>query len=175
MVRVMTPEDFAQTVSATEPDWTRETVTAFWDPGRKLLRAIRRYQTAIGSGSWSARIVARYWRFNHTFWSLITQCEIPLTCEIGGGLLLPHPTGIVLHPKSRLGPNCLIFHQVTFAGPVTAGGHCDIGAGAKLIGPLTLGDHVQVGANAVVTGDVPDRVVVAGIPARVISEPLSRP
>ena len=33
------------TVSATEPDWTRERVKPFaWEPNRRLLRAVRDYQ-----------------------------------------------------------------------------------------------------------------------------------
>lgn len=166
----MTPEDFAKVVSAETADWERERITRFWDPGRKLLRALRRYQAARAriSGPVSA-LLARYWSVNHKFWSLITQSEIPLTCEIGGGLMLPHPTGIILHPSSRIGPNCLIFHQVTLAGPVTLGGHCDIGSGAKLLGPLTVGAHVQIGANSVVTTDLPDKVIAVGIPAKVIA------
>ena len=35
-------------ISATDPDWARETVKSFWDPGRKLLRAVRRYQASRG-------------------------------------------------------------------------------------------------------------------------------
>ena len=31
-------------VSAEVPDWSREKPRQFWDPGRKLLLAIRRYQ-----------------------------------------------------------------------------------------------------------------------------------
>ncbi len=114
-----------------------------------------------------ARLRARYWSVCHMFWSWVTQCEIPLACEIGGGLLLPHPTGIVIHPDCCIGPNCLIFHQVTLARDVTMGGHCDIGAGAKLLGPLRVGNHVQVGANAVVTIDLPDTAVAIGVPARI--------
>jgi serine O-acetyltransferase len=160
---------FTQGVSASEPDWSRESVRYFWDPGRKLLRSIRRYQALQNENSFTAKIVQKYWMINHWFWSLITQSEIHLNCEIEGGLLLPHPTGIIIHYKSRIGPNCLIFHHVTLAGPVELGGHCDIGAGAKLIGPLHVGQHVQVGANAVVTRDVPDRSIVAGVPARIIA------
>ncbi|WP_050928294.1 serine O-acetyltransferase [Aestuariivita boseongensis] len=167
----MTPDAFAQAASATTPDWSRETIRGFWDPGRKLLRALRRYQAAREGSSLGAKLRARYWSKVHLFWSVVTQCDIPLNCQIGGGLLLPHPTGIVIHPDCHIGPNCLIFHQVTLAGSVTLGGHCDIGAGAKILGPLTIGDHVQVGANAVVTNDLPDGVVATGIPARITAEP----
>ncbi|MBV6636397.1 MAG: serine acetyltransferase, partial [Mameliella sp.] len=114
---------------------------------------------------------ARYWVLNHWFWSLMCQSELHLTTEIGGGLRLTHPTGIIVHPEARIGVNCMIFHQVTLAGPVVLGGHVDVGAGAKLIGPLTVGDHAVIGANAVVTRDVPAGATVAGVPAKVISGP----
>ncbi|MCB1367291.1 MAG: serine acetyltransferase [Rhodobacteraceae bacterium] len=150
-------------VSAELPDWTREAVRRFWDPGPKLLRSIRRYQVAQTRGH---RLAAKYWVLVHRFWSVITQSEIHLHTRIEGGLRLPHPTGIIIHPESVIGPNCMIFHQVTLSSPVVLGGHVDIGAGAKLLGPLTIGDHVRIGANAVVTGDVASGETVAGIPAR---------
>lgn len=158
-------------ISASTPDWTREWVTRFWDPGRKLLRAIRKYQAARARGGVMGRIVAKYWVLNHLWWSTLCQSELHLNTQIGGGLLLPHPTGIIVHSDSRIGPNCLLFHQVTLAGQVTMGGHVDVGAGAKILGPLTIGDHVVIGANAVVTKDVPSGATVAGNPARIISRP----
>ncbi|SLN37976.1 Serine acetyltransferase [Roseivivax jejudonensis] len=164
----MQPDTFSSAVSATTPDWSREAVRGAWDPGRKLLRAIRRYQAAKARGGALAAVTRRYWVANHWFWSLLTQCDIPLTVRIGGGLVLPHPTGIVIHAESEIGPNCMVFQQVTLAGRVVAGGHCDFGAGAKVLGPLTLGDHVQVGANAVVTRDAGDLAVLSGVPAREI-------
>jgi serine O-acetyltransferase len=156
-------------ISATTPDWAREQVTGFWDPGRKLLRAIRKYQAARARGGIFGRITAKYWVLNHLWWSTLCQSELHLNTQIGGGLLLPHPTGIIVHPESKVGPNCLLFHQVTLAGRVTMGGHVDVGTGAKILGPLTIGDHVVIGANAVVTKDVPSGATVAGTPARIIS------
>ncbi|HMO06056.1 MAG TPA: hypothetical protein PKD10_00215 [Paracoccaceae bacterium] len=102
----------------------------------------------------------------------MTQAEIDPNSEIGGGLLLPHPNGIVIHPAVRIGPNCLIFQQVTIGtsgrgGVPRIGGHVDIGAGARVLGDVTIGDHAVIGANAVVLQDVPARHVATGVPARV--------
>jgi len=153
-------------VSATEPDWSRETVNEFWEPGKKLLRALRRYQAAKEKGGPAGWIARKYWTVVHRFWSILTQSEIHLHTQIGGGLRLPHATGIVIHPSAMIGPNCMIFQQVTLASTVVLGGHVDLGAGAKIMGPLTIGDHVTVGANSVVTRDVPSGQTVAGVPAK---------
>ncbi|MBV7395163.1 serine acetyltransferase [Mameliella sediminis] len=156
-------------ISAEVPDWTRERIERFWEPGKKMIRAVRRYQHWRERGALGG-MLARYWVINHWFWSLMCQSELHLTTRIGGGLRLTHPTGIIIHPEAQIGVNCMIFHQVTLAGPVVLGGHVDIGAGAKLIGPLVVGDHAVIGANAVVTRDVPAGATVAGIPARVIAQ-----
>ncbi len=104
----------------------------------------------------------------HRFWSAVTGADIPLNCQLGGGLLLIHANGIVIHPEAKVGPNCLILQQVTLTAGVTLGGHVDMGAGAKIIRPISIGDHANVGANAVVLADVPEGATAVGIPARVI-------
>jgi acetyltransferase-like isoleucine patch superfamily enzyme len=43
-----------------------------------------------------------------------------------------------------------------------------LGTGAKVLDGVRIGRDVVVGAGAVVTGDLPDGVVAAGVPARVI-------
>ena len=45
-----------------------------------------------------------------------------------------------------------------------------IGSNATIIAGVTIGENALVGAGAVVTRDVPDGVVVAGVPARVVRQ-----
>jgi len=49
-----------------------------------------------------------------------------------------------------------------------------IGAGAILLGPLKVGHHAIVAAGSVVTRNVDDHAVVAGVPARVIGDTRNR-
>ncbi len=45
---------------------------------------------------------------------------------------------------------------------------CDLGVGSIVLPGVHIGRGVQVGAGAVVTKDVPDFAVIAGVPARVL-------
>jgi acetyltransferase-like isoleucine patch superfamily enzyme len=45
-----------------------------------------------------------------------------------------------------------------------------IGSNATILGGITVGVGAMIGAGAVVTRDVPDFAIVAGVPARVISD-----
>ena len=148
------------------PDFSREKPRRAWDPSRKLLLSIRDYQRSHCIPFLVRFIFSKWCVLRHRFWSAVCGADIPLNSNIGGGLLIPHPNGIVIHPSAVIGVNCLIFQQVTLAGKVTTGCHVDIGAGAKILGPLQLGDHVKVGANAVVTKNVSSYATVVGIPAK---------
>lgn len=161
-------------VSSKKPDWSREKSRQFWDPSRKLLSTIRRYQKYRNNNNLLSKFIYKVAVIQHGFWSVVTGADIPLNSNLGGGLLITHPNGIVIHPKATIGPNCLIFQQVTIGsrdgGIPKIGGHVDIGAGAKIIGDVVIGDHVRIGANSVVLNDVPEGCTVVGIPARVIED-----
>lgn len=156
-----------ETVSADIADWSRERPQQLWDPSRKLLAAIRSYQRWHAKPGLIPLLVCKTAVLRYRFWSVVTGADIPLNCKIGGGLLLPHPNGIVIHPRAVIGVNCLIFQQVTIGSrsghdlPVICG-HVDIGAGAKILGGVTIGDHARIGANAVVTRSVPAHGTAVG-------------
>jgi serine O-acetyltransferase len=157
-------------ISSTEPDWSREAKSFWhWYPSRSLLAAIRSYQRASGP---FAALIRAWAKWRHRLWSVVTGADIPLGCDIGGGLILPHPNGVVIAPDAKIGPNCLFFQQVTIGndgrGVPHLAGHIDIGAGAKLLGPITIGEHARVGANAVVLIDVPPYATAVGVPAKIL-------
>lgn len=60
------------------------------------------------------------------------------------------------------------FLNYTKIGNVTIGDNVFIGAESVVLPGVTIGNNVIVGANSTVTHDVPDGVVVAGSPAKVI-------
>lgn len=102
-------------------------------------------------------------------------CFVQFDAEIGPGLRLPHPNGIVIGQGVRIGANCTIYQQVTLGGARVgdwkSDRYPDVGdgvvlfAGAKLVGDIRIGDGATVGANAVVLRDVPPGHVATGVPA----------
>lgn len=104
---------------------------------------------------------------------IVFGCSIPYSSELGPGVNIGHFHGIVIHQKSHIGANTLIYQNVTLGGRNGKGGpdvgeNCVIGAGACILGEIKVGNNVNIGANAVVLEDVPDNCTVVGVPARVV-------
>jgi serine O-acetyltransferase len=113
------------------------------------------------------------------FWvRLLVGIDIPLEARIDEGLYIGHFGGITVHPETVLGKNCNISHGVTIGeggrfssrGVPRIGDRVYIGPGAKIFGAIRIGNDVAIGANAVVADSVPDKSVVGGIPARILSD-----
>lgn len=161
--------------SASVPDWSRETKRPFaWAPSRSLLASIRSYQRHGNSRGPRHLLLQKLAVLRHRFWSIVTGADIPLNSRISGGLMIPHPNGIVIHPGSEIGPNCMILQQATIgvadgARAPLLGGNVLVGGGAKVLGAIRIGDNARIGANAVVLQDVPDGATAVGVPARIIA------
>jgi acetyltransferase-like isoleucine patch superfamily enzyme len=58
----------------------------------------------------------------------------------------------------------------TSKGPTRIGSNCWFGVNCVVSNGITIGDRCVIGANSVVTKDLPDGVIAAGVPAKVIRE-----
>lgn len=96
--------------------------------------------------------------------TILDVCEVRIgdNCMLAPGVQIytaTHP----LHPTERNSGK-------EFGKPITIGHNVWIGGSAIINPGVTIGDHVVVASGAVVTKDVPDAVVVAGNPAKVIKK-----
>ncbi len=114
------------------------------------------------------------------FIEITTGISIPACCRIGKGFRIHHFGGIILHPATRIGENCTMYHGVTIGdrggsgGAAKIGKNVLIGAGAKIIGEVTIGDDCVVGANAVVSKDIPAGHAATCSPCLIREIPLER-
>ena len=101
-------------------------------------------------------------------------CHLYAEARIGGGLHLPHPTGIVIG-SAVIGSNVTIYQNVTIGlsgadsvkYPELSDGSV-IFSGAVVVGDVRVGIDSIVGANSVVLIDIPDGQTAVGVPARVL-------
>lgn len=57
-----------------------------------------------------------------------------------------------------------------YARPITIGDNVWVGAGVHIMGGVSIGQNTIIGAGSVVTKNIPDNVIAAGVPCKVIRE-----
>jgi sugar O-acyltransferase (sialic acid O-acetyltransferase NeuD family) len=108
------------------------------------------------------------------------------TASLGVGTIVSAGAVIAAHAQVArhviVNRGCLIGHHVAIgdfatlspganiAGGARIGDRCYVGMGAIVLDGVTVGTGAVVGAGALVARDVPERVQVAGMPARVVKQ-----
>ena len=132
------------------------------------------------------RIAHWLWHQNRRTLAKFFQNQISVTlgvdmhpaARIGSGIMLDHATGIVVGETAVIDDDVSILHSVTLGGSGKESGdrHPKIrrgvllSAGSKIIGNIEVGEEAKVAAGSVVLTDVPARVTVAGVPAKVVGQ-----
>ena len=110
--------------------------------------------------------------------SQVFQVDINPAVPMGQGIMLDHGTGLVIGETAVVGNDVSMLQNVTLGGTGKSdqdrhpkiGNGVLIGAGAKVLGNIKVGDCSRIGAGSVVLKEVPARMTVAGVPAKVIGE-----
>ena len=142
----------------------------------KFMYSLRKYEYYLDSKNLIHIILRHIWRirFRHNQLKYNLHIE-PNTIEMGCTLM--HP-GYRMIPRSvHIGRNCTILPMVLIGKrkpgikeKAIIGNNCYISTGVTILVPVRIGNNVTIGAGAVVTKDIPDNTVVAGIPATQISK-----
>jgi serine O-acetyltransferase len=134
----------------------------------RLAQCFDRHGLGVLSG-WASGVIERRY-----------GCYINVRAQIGIGLKLPHPVGIVIGEGVVIGGRCTIYQHVTLGGrrlgdwqaakyPLL-GDDVVVFCGAAVLGAIHIGDAVTIGANSVVLTPIPAGSVAVGAPARVLDQ-----
>lgn len=113
-------------------------------------------------------------------------CDYGYNIELGKNFYANHNLMILDGAKVKFGDNVFIapdcgFHTaghpidakrrnqgLEYAYPIIVGDNVWIGAGVQVLPGVTIGSNVVIGAGSIVTKDIPDYVIAAGNPCRVL-------
>ncbi len=115
------------------------------------------------------------------------HCDFGQNIHVGDNFHADYNCTMLDLAEIRIGNNCLIGPDVgiytaghrlepegrtldVYGQPITIGDDVWIGGHSTILPGVSIGDGAVVAAGAVVTKDVPDNVVVGGIPAKVIKK-----
>lgn len=139
----------------------------------RYLKVLRHQEFHMNNKGIFHKIAAFYYGIRRGRLGLRYSIEIhPNTC--GYGLRIMHLSAGVLLNVRKIGNYCGVNAGVLIGNnrgnenrPVI-GDYVAFGPGSKAFGKIKIGNHVFVAPNAVVVKDVPDSVIVGGIPAKVL-------
>jgi UDP-3-O-[3-hydroxymyristoyl] glucosamine N-acyltransferase len=104
--------------------------------------------------------------------------EIGACCSVAGATLWQHNTvlgdfvklddNIHIAHNCHIGRGTIIAASVSFGGSVYTGKYCFFGLNCSIKNGIKIGNYAVIGMGAVVIGDVPDKAIMVGNPAKLL-------
>lgn len=144
--------------------------------GVKIFSFVNLYGCEIGDGSKigafveiqkNAKIGKNCKISSHTF--ICEGVHIEDNCFIGHGVVFINDK----HPRSVTENGSLQTEKDWICVPTYVRRGASVGSGVTVLCGVTIGENAVIGAGAVVTKDVPENSVVAGVPARLLGKTVS--
>ena len=103
--------------------------------------------------------------------SCIDRIEIGEHCLFGSSVYISdHNHGIYKGEDQSWPTQAPVDRVLRSDGPVSIGSNVWLGDNVIIVGPVTIGDGAVIGANSVVTQNVPENVMAAGAPLRLLKQ-----
>ncbi|HDK26596.1 MAG TPA: acyltransferase [Candidatus Atribacteria bacterium] len=93
--------------------------------------------------------------------------------DIGAFTYINAKNGVIIEDFVQIGSHCSLYSVSTIddkEGKITLKKNCKIGSHSVIMPGVTIGENAVIGAFSFVNRDVPDNVVVAGVPAKAIKK-----
>src|SRR5262249_17910945 len=108
--------------------------------------------------------------------------HIDEAADIGGGLYVPHPFGVLIGP-TKMGTDCNVAAGVTIGRRADGRGHGGptiadrvwIGTGSVRVRPLAIGEGTTIGRLTGVGRNLPPRCHASGNPVQIIARDKDNP
>ncbi len=93
--------------------------------------------------------------------------------DIGAFTYINAKNGVVVEDFVQIGSHCSLYSESTIdnkMGQITLKKNCKIGSHSLIMPGVTVGENAVVGAFSFVNRDVPENVVAAGVPIKIIKK-----
>ena len=93
--------------------------------------------------------------------------------DIGAFTYINAKNGVVIEDFVQIGSHCSLYSISTIdnkEGQITLKKNCKIGSHSLVMPGVTIGENAVIGAFSFVNRDVPDNVVAAGVPIKIIKK-----